>query len=133
LITAESSAPAHPPTTENTREQRGLALWREHAEEIRYDAAERVWLVPSQHDSTSVYEVSIGRRGESCECRDHGRRGATCKHIVAATIARAKTAACSGCAGRFPRRELAEAMEDDLGVFEGERYCRPCAYRCGVL
>ena len=119
-----------PPTT---REERGLALWREHADAIRFDAAERVWLVPSQHDSTSVYEVSIGRRGESCECADFGRRGATCKHIVAATIARAKTAACSGCGERFPHRELVEAMEDDLGVFEGERYCRPCARRCGVL
>ena len=121
---------AHPaPTT--TREQRGLALYREHADAIRFEHG--VWLVPSQHDATSVYGVTIGRRGESCECRDRGHRGAACKHVVAATVARAKTAPCSGCAGRFPRRDLLEAMEDDLGVFEGERYCRPCARRCGVL
>ena len=127
MITTESSAPA--PTT--TREQRGLELYREHASDIVFERG--VWLVPSQHDSTSVYEVSIGRRGESCECGDHGRRGATCKHIVAATVARAKTAPCSGCGERIPRRELVEAMEDALGVFEGERFCRPCARRHGVL
>ncbi|MDP8952500.1 MAG: SWIM zinc finger domain-containing protein [Actinomycetota bacterium] len=121
------------PTT--TREQRGLVLWRDHADAIRFDADERVWLIPSVSDGgTSVYEVSIGRKGESCECRDfefHGERQ-PCKHIVAATIARAKTAACSGCGGRFPHRELVEAMEDDFGTFEGERYCPPCASRVGV-
>jgi len=45
----------------------------------------------------------------------------------------AEASRCDGCGGRFPRRELVEAMEDDLGVFEGERFCRPCARRCGVL
>ncbi len=129
MITTESSAPA--PTT--TREQRGLALWREHADAIRYDAAERVWLVPSTSGGTSVYEVSIGRKGESCECRDFEFRGSGCKHIVAATVARAKTGRCDGCGGRFPLREIAEATEDDLGVFEGERFCPSCAHRCGVL
>ena len=121
----------HQPTT---REQRGLALYREHADAIRFDAAERVWLVPSASDGgTSVYEVTIGRKGESCECQDFEFHGPGCKHIAAATIARAKTAACSGCGERFPRRDLLEAMEDDLGVFEGERYCPACARRCGVL
>ncbi len=130
MITTESSATSAP----TTREQRGLALWREHADAIRFDADERVWLVPSASDGgTSVYEVTIGRRGESCECRDFEFHGTGCKHIICATIARAKTAACSGCGGRFPHRDLLEAMEDDLGVFEGERYCRPCARRCGVL
>ena len=52
---------------------------------------------------------------------------------LAATIARAKTGRCDGCGERFPRRDLLEAMEDDFGVFEGERLCRPCAHRCGVL
>jgi hypothetical protein len=128
LITTEST-PA--PTT--TREQRGLELYREHADAIRFDAAERVWLVPSQHDSTSVYEVTLGRRGESCECRDHGRRGATCKHIVAATIARAKTGRCDGCGERFPRRDMYEVGDDHLTFFEGDELCRPCALRHGVL
>ena len=55
---------AHP-ARPTTREQRGLALYREHADEIRYDARERVWLVPSQSEGTSVYEVAIGPKGES--------------------------------------------------------------------
>ena len=126
---------AHPaPTT--TREQRGLELYREHAGAIRFDAAQRGWLVPSTSDGgTSVYEVTIGRKGESCEARDfefHGDRQ-PCKHIICATIARAKTAACSGCCERRPHRDLVEATEDDLSVFAGERYCRPCARRVGVL
>jgi len=116
----------------STRELRGLALYREHQDQIRFDARDHVWLVPSQNDATSVYEVRLGRR-ESCECRDFSRHGAACKHVFAATIARSKTAACSGCGERRPHRDLVEAMEDDLGVFEGERYCRPCARRVGVL
>ena len=124
---------AHPaPTT--TREQRGLALWREHAAEIRFDAAERVWLVPSTSDSgTSVYEVTIGRNGASCECRDFEFRGSGCKHIVAATVARAKTGRCDGCGGRFPRRDMYEVGDDNLTFFEGDELCRPCAGRHGVL
>ncbi len=124
---------AHPaPTT--TREQRGLALYREHAATIRFDAAERVWLVPSQHDSTSVYEVTLGRRGGSCECRDFEVRGSGCKHIVAATIARAKTGRCDGCGERFPRRDMYEVGDElHLTFFEGDELCRPCARAHGVL
>jgi formylmethanofuran dehydrogenase subunit E len=65
-----------------------------------------------------------------------GCRGAGCKHIAAATIARAKSARCSGCGERFPRRETVEvgpemvAMGDAL---EGERFCSPCARAHGVL
>ena len=48
-----------------------------------------------------------------------------------------KTRPCSGCAGRFPRRELVEVGPEHLafghGVREGERYCRPCGRRAGVL
>ena len=124
------------PAPTNTREQRGLDLYREHAEEIIF--SDGVWLVPSQHDSTSVYEVTVGRRGESCECRDFEFRGpsSACKHIAAATVARAKTAACSGCGERFPRRETVEVgpeMAEMGAALEGERFCRPCARRCGVL
>ena len=131
--------PARPTTPETTRELRGLALYREHADEIRYEPAERVWLVPSQHDATSLYEVTIGRRGESCECADfefHGNEQ-PCKHIIAATIARAKSAACAGCGARHPRRELVEVGPERVsfgfGVAEGERYCPACAKRAGVL
>lgn len=83
---------------------RGQALYQEHAGEIRFESG--VWYVPSQHDATSVYEVVIGRRGESCECVDFERRRARCKHVFAATIARAKSAPCVGCGRRFPHREL---------------------------
>ncbi len=122
------------PTT--TREQRGLALYREHADAIRFDAAERVWLVPSASDGgTSVYEVTIGRKGESCECRDFGFHGdrQPCKHIVAATIARAKTGRCDGCGERAWRRDLFEVGGDNLTFFEGDELCRPCAIAHGVL
>ena len=118
----------------STRERRGLALWREHAEEIVFEQG--VWLVPSQNDATSVYEVTL--RPESCECRDfefHGHGGA-CKHIVAATVARAKSARCSGCGEVRRRRELVEVgpeqAEHSLEAREGERFCRPCARRAGV-
>jgi hypothetical protein len=85
---------AHPAQTESnknaTRELRGIALYEEHAEEIRF--SDGVWLVPSQHDLTSVYEVKLGLR-PSCECKDfefHGRRdGSACKHIRAARLAEA--------------------------------------------
>ncbi len=127
------------PSRPTTREQRGLALYRDRTDQIRYDAQERVWLVPSQNDVTSVYEVTLGRRGESCECADfefHGHEGA-CKHIVAATIARAKSAACAGCGERHPRREMVEVgpeqAEHSATAQEGELYCRPCGRRHGVL
>ena len=84
---------------------------------------------------TSVYEVTLGRKGESCERRDfefHGDRQ-PCKHIVAATIARAKTGRCDGCGERFPRRDMYEVPDDHLTFFEGDELCRPCAGRHGVL
>ena len=133
-VTITQTLPPERESGKTTREQRGLALWREYAEEIRFDAESRVWLVPSMSDGgTSVYEVTIGRRGESCECPDHDRRGAACKHIVAATIARAKTAPCSGCGERSRRRDLFEADGENLAAFEGDLFCRPCAKRNGVL
>jgi hypothetical protein len=127
----KSSAPSAP-----TREQRGLQLYRDHAEEIVFEHG--VWLVPSQHDVTSVYEVTLGRRGESCECRDWEFRGGQCAHVYAATVARSKTATCSSCNERFPRLGTVEVgpeqAEASLGeALEGERYCRPCARRRGVL
>ena len=123
--------------TTTTRELRGLALFEEHGSVIRFDPRERVWLVPSQHDATSVYEVTLGRRGESCECADFEIRhpDGGCKHIVAATIARAKTAPCMGCGNRVRHRDLHEVHEDheSLTFFEGDRVCEGCAYAHGVL
>ncbi len=116
---------------QSTRELRGLTLYEEHAEEITFE--DGVWLIPSQHDATSLYEVVIGRRGESCVCMDFERRGSACKHIHAAAIARAKTAPCMGCGQRFPRRDLHEVGDDNLTFFEGDRLCRSCAHSHGVL
>ncbi len=94
-----------------TREMRGIALYERHQDEIRFEGG--VWLVPSEGAATSVYEVTIGRRGDVCECADfERRRGLPCKHIHAATIARAKTAPCSGCGSRFRYRHLTEVTED---------------------
>ena len=112
---------------------RGQDLYREHAADIRFE--DGTWLVPSQHDATSVYEVTLGRRGEFCECRDFERRGSACKHVHAAQIARAKTARCAGCGARFPRREIVEVHEDheNLTWFVGDELCRSCGIAHGIL
>ena len=128
---------AHEMAHLTTREQRGLALFAEHGSEIRFEAELGVWLVPSQHNGTSVYEVVIGRRGESCECEDfeirHPEGG--CKHIIAAVIAKAKTAPCSGCWQRFRHRDLYEVQEDhgSLTHFVGDLLCEGCAIAAGIL
>ncbi len=107
-----------------------------------------------------MYVVDPAR---SCTCPDHHRRGAGCKHSIAAwALARAsaRPAAvegfehvgeivgrapalrqCAGCGERFAGREEElvevgpEQAEWSLAVSEGERYCRPngCARRHGVL
>ncbi len=53
---------------EPTRIGRGRRLFEEHRDEIHFEAKLGVWLVPSQHDLTSVYEVRLGLR-PSCECK----------------------------------------------------------------
>lgn len=109
----------------STRESRGIALYRDHADEITF--SEGVWLVPSQRDATSLYEVTIGRRGDVCECADFEHRGLACCHIVAATIARAKTATCAGCGERAMCRDLVEVQES-LTYFEGDLLCPACRH-----
>jgi hypothetical protein len=131
---ASISVPASPKEA-TPRVERGLRLFEEHGSEITFK--DGVWLVPSQHVGTSVYEVTLGRRGESCECADfevrHPEGG--CKHIVAATIARAKTAPCAGCGQRFRHRDLYEVHEDhdSLTWFEGDLLCERCALKTGIL
>ncbi len=114
------------PTT--TRELRGLTLYREHENEIVFE--DGVWFVPSQGSGTSVYEVTLGRRGESCECADFEHRGESCKHIVAATIAKAKSTTCSCCGNRVAWRFATEVQEDDelLSWFVGDRLCADCVH-----
>jgi hypothetical protein len=112
---------------QSTREQRGLQLFEEHGSEITYE--DGVWYVPSQHDATSVYEVTLGHRGEACECSDFEHRGQSCKHVFCALIARAKTSSCDCCRKRFPIREIVEVMEnhESLTWFPGNLLCEECA------
>jgi SWIM zinc finger len=126
MATIKDSAPAHP-----TREQRGIALYWAHEDAIYHEGG--VWYVPSQHEITTIYEVVIGRRGESCECRDFEHRDGRCLHIYAATIAKAKTAPCSGCGERYRHRELHDVPEGHLTCFEGDLLCPECASDHGVL
>jgi SWIM zinc finger len=132
MATTTIAHPAHP----STRELRGIALYRDHADEIRFE--DGTWIVPSQHDATAGYEVTLGRHGESCECRDFEFRGGQgpCAHIYAAIVARAKSAPCSSCGRRFRDRELVEVTEDQesLTWFVGDKLCRrDCAGPGGVF
>ncbi len=121
-------APAREATT---RELRGLALFEEHGSEITFE--DGVWLVPSENDATSVYEVRLGRRGECCECSDFEYRGQACKHIYAAIICRAKTGPCAECGRRFRGRDLYPVPDDHLTFFEGDELCFEHALAHGVL
>ena len=123
-------APARDATT---REQRGLDLYREYGHRITY--ADGTWFVPSQHDATGVYEVVLGRRGESCECIDYGYHGSSwpCKHVYAAIICRAKTAPCAECGRRFRHRDLYPVPDDDLTYFDGDELCHEHALSHGIL
>lgn len=115
-----------------TRELRGIELFRERGAEMER-VAPWTWEVPSC-TGRRVYAVDL--KAGSCTCPDHRRREEPCKHLYAAEIARVKTAVCSGCGGRFPRRELTELHEenhDNLTCFHGDRLCGGCADGAGVI
>jgi len=57
----------------NPRYERGIDLFEVYADEVRFRQDLGVWLVPSQNDHTSVYEVTLSRPW--CECADYGRHG----------------------------------------------------------
>src|ERR687894_517307 len=126
-----ANATVHHPAT---RIERGRALFEEHADQIWFCARIRAWIVPSENDFTSVYEVRLGHE-EECECRDfeirHPEGG--CKHIVAATLRKAKTSRCEGCGDRFPNRHMVEVPEGHLTFFEGDKVCKECAYAHGIV
>ena len=58
-------------------------------------------------------------------------------HPAQESMSKEKTATCSGCDRRFPRRELREVGPEEaswsLAVREGQALCRPCTVRHGVL
>jgi hypothetical protein len=128
MATPKSSAPhAHP----STREERGLALYREHGDEIRH-VRSSVWCVPSC-TRASVYLVDLA--GVVCTCGDMPPVGEVCKHVYAALIVRAKTAECAGCGGRSRRRDMVECVEDNhdnLTYFDGDHLCPSCADNASV-
>lgn len=87
MAITKDTAPAPP----STRELRGLALYRGHAEEIGHEGR-GVYTVPGCTGRGS-YTVNLAVFGgeESCSCPDHHRHPEhSCKHLIAATIYRAK-------------------------------------------
>jgi len=78
---------AHPAPHSTTREQRALAFYRDHGDEI-VQIAPDVFRVPSQ-DGGRSYDVLYGER-EECPCPDHLYRQVNCVHILAVGIAHAK-------------------------------------------
>lgn len=114
MATQSLAQPPHEPTT---RTDRGHRLYADHADAIRFERG--VWLVPSEHALTSVYEVRLGRR-RSCECKDfefHGG-GEPCKHIHAATLAQADRADKDLRIDYPVEEELLAACEHVLSWFE---------------
>jgi len=111
-----------------TRVERGRDLYREHADEIRFEHG--AWLVPSNSVEGRFYAVRLGPV-ESCECSDHTYRGAKCQHVTAAVIARAKSTTCACCGNRVPWRFVTEVQAEDelLSWFPGDRLCGDCV--CG--
>ncbi len=77
------SVPAPPAT----RELRGLALYRDHADEIER-VYPHVYRVPSCSGET-FYTVHLAPR-ERCDCPGFERHHKPCKHVYAANIAAAK-------------------------------------------
>jgi hypothetical protein len=76
----------------------------------------------------------------SCECADHRKRRAACKHALACWVLErafgsSPGGACSGCGAHFASRDLVELREDnhdDLTYFDGDLLCPACADAAGV-
>ncbi len=80
------SVPAPPAT----RELRGLALYRDHADEIEA-IGKGVYTVPGCSGGTYTVNLAVfGDDPESCDCPDRAP-GGVCKHVICATIFRART------------------------------------------
>jgi hypothetical protein len=113
----------------DTRELRTLMLAEERFEEISLSHRGGRYTVPSL-PGEHHYGVTYTAREESCSCPDWQIRGATCYHVLAAAVVRAKTGVCSGCGRRFRHRDLTECVEgnhDDLTYFDGDLLCPECA------
>ena len=88
----------------------------------------------------------VDQRSWECECPDHRRRQAACKHALACWVLErayrpspealgSGESECSGCGGRFAARELTELDEenhDNLTYFHGDKLCQTCADNASV-
>ena len=132
MATIESSAIAH---SSIGYVERGRNLYLEHADHILKSYREGTWLIPSGSTEGKVYEVRLGRH-EFCECSGYGYHG-HCSHVVAATVAKAKSFSCDACGERVSHREMVEVSEEHLGwtlaFFLGEMVCLECAGDHGLL
>ncbi len=129
----DTTTVAHPRTVPNTRELRALALASEHFEEIALSHRGGLYTVPASGGGS--YSVTYTAREESCACRDWEIRGATCYHVLAVCIVRAKTGICAGCGRRFRHHDLVEVLEgnhDNLTYFDGDLLCPACADNAGA-
>jgi hypothetical protein len=122
---------AHPVPRPNTREERALEVAERCFEEIALSHRGGRYTVPASGGGT--YSVTYTARSESCECPDWQIRGATCYHVLAVAVVRAKTGICVDCGRRFRHRDLYEVGADSLTFFEGDVVCEDCAGAHGVL
>jgi hypothetical protein len=116
-------------TRAETRAERGRLLFEERYNEVEH-LENDVWSVPSGNLLTGTYLVRLGDT-PFCECADHTYHGSRCKHIVAATIADARSRTCSCCGLRVLGRFTEEVTEDDglLSWFPGDILCADCVRR----
>src|SRR5919202_1379476 len=123
--TDQSSSELEHVSSVAARVLRGQELYREHA--VDFEHKNGAWLIASDTVPGRVYEVRLGP-AETCECADHEHRGSRCKHIVAATIAHAKSRVCSCCGQRVLYRLTTEVAEEDelLSWFVGDVICADC-------
>jgi len=76
-----------------TRELRGLALYRDHHDEIIHEG-HGSYRVPGCGGGTYTVDLAVFTdEPETCSCPDYQRHKQTCKHVYAATVARAKSRA----------------------------------------
>jgi hypothetical protein len=126
---AQPAREATTTTRKETRVDRALTLYVEHAEAIALSFNRGVYRVPSC-TGAATYSVRIVPEAY-CSCPDF--RGGECKHSAAVRVVRKATAPCAGCGRRFFHPALVEAGDGHLTFFEGDVLCPECAGAHGVL
>lgn len=127
--------PTRPPTTEDARHTRGVALATNFFHEIRkVSDAKGLYSVPASRPAASArgeaYLVQVWPVAQ-CSCPDFNHRvreAAPCKHIHAVRHLVKKSQACDGCGVRCWNPELAEVQDyhGSLSYFEGDMLCTAC-------